>query len=662
MKRIKASFFVKILIILLIIFSYLYSFPLISSEDKRETIVVFEVSKLPPSFSFYKELKEKEGFRVFVLKSESLNSEDLAFSLREFLKENFETMNIKYLLIVGSDHVFPMKRFTPRGDNIHDQFDSDLVDTPTDIYFVDPFEDFDKDRDGKLGEYPDDNIDIDPLIYVGRIPLDSEVSLENYFSKLVDYEKLPFNRKNYALLIGAYLSFKGETWYDRNLETEDGADFMELLINDFLIKNGITPIRMYETQGSLPSSYISDFPITNSIISSLLSNNAFGLINISAHGNPYHVARMVWNDSNGDYKFSEEESKTYYLLSISDIPENLKGGVLYASSCLTSYPESDISLCKDFLSKGGSAYIGATRVSWGPTYWKGPEDGGLLTINYLFVKNYVDLKKSVGASFWDSISEFQKGYFKNDREDPIEASQMNMFSLNLFGDPTIKFFLEDDSFALFSYRYSEISLKNDKIYLKFNIKKGSLYNKEINFENYETKNSGFIQNIKENEQLFRIDEFNFERYVRVVDEKEISYLLKKENSDLVTLHYFGKEKDLLLRFSDNLEPIDANYFDDYRDVAIFKVKDKDLIKFKKLDKNSYFIYSNDLKNIILKDKKFDYNDDFFVNKIDFYIFSKNFGNSKNDSYYSEIFDIILDGKIDGLDLIYLCKKFGDIVE
>jgi len=84
-------------------------------------------------------------------------------------------MSIKYLLIVGSDKLFPMKRLTPRGDNVHDQFDGDLVDTPSDIYFVDPFEDFDKDKDGNFGEYPDDNIEIEPYVLVGRIPLDSEI-------------------------------------------------------------------------------------------------------------------------------------------------------------------------------------------------------------------------------------------------------------------------------------------------------------------------------------------------------------------------------------------------------------------------------------------------------------------------------------------------------
>jgi len=52
----------------------------------------------------------------------------------------------------------------------------------------------------------------------------------------VEFEIKPFNEKNSALLIGAYLAFKGEKWYDRDLENEDGADFMEKIIDDFIIK------------------------------------------------------------------------------------------------------------------------------------------------------------------------------------------------------------------------------------------------------------------------------------------------------------------------------------------------------------------------------------------------------------------------------------------
>jgi len=645
---------------IIFIFTFLY-FPSKSYSEKRNTILVLEASKLPPSFSKYKELKESEGFNIEVLNINSLNG-DKDESLRNYLRENLEKMSIKYLLIVGSDKSFPMKRLTPRGDNIHDQFDEDLVDTPSDIYFVDPFEDFDKDNDGKFGEYPDDNIEIEPYVLVGRIPLDNQLSLDKYFSSLVEFEKKPFNEKNSALLIGAYLAFKGEKWYDRDLENEDGADFMEKIIDDFIIKNSISPIRVYENEGTLPSAYISDFTLPNKNISNLLNEKTIGFINISAHGNPYSVARMVWNDNDSDYKFSENESKTYIFFNVADIPEGLKGGVVFASSCLTAYPESEINLSREFLSKGGSAYIGATRISWGPTYWKGPEDGGLLTINYLFVKNFIDSHQTVGEAFWNSMVDYHKNYFENDKEDPIEAAQMNTFTFNLFGDPTLNYALENDSFSLSSSRYSETSFENDSIFLKYNLLKGEDCKKDIDLAKYNSFQDGFIYKTKEIDEIFRIDELNYEKEIRLIESDDISYLFKKEYEEKIELIYFGKEKNIILRFSNNLEPEKAKYYDKYRNIAIFKVKEGDSIIFKKIDRKEYFIDSNSQNIIIYRDKKFDYNGDEFVNKKDFYIFSKHFGVDYKNKLFSDNFDIFSDNNVDGLDLIYLSIKDGDVIK
>jgi hypothetical protein len=554
-----------------------------------------------------------------------------------------------------------MKRFFPRGSNVHDQFDSDFVETPSDIYFVDPFEDFDKDKDGIFGEYPDDKIEIEPYILVGRVPLDSDSALDKYFSSLVEYEKLPFNKKNSALFIGAYLAFKGEKWYDRNLENEDGADFMEKIINDFIIKNGISPIRVYESEGTLPSSYISDFSLSNKNITTLLNEKTFGFINISAHGSPYSVARMIWSDKDSNYLFDESESKTYIFFNISDIPAGLKGGVLFASSCLTAYPESEINLSREFLSKGGSAYIGATRISWGPTYWRGPEDGGLLTINYLFVKNFIDLHQTVGEAFWNGIVDYHKNYFENDKEDPVEAAQMNTFTFNLFGDPTLTYSLENDSFVVSSSRYSEISFKNDSIYLKYNLLKGEQYKKDIDLTKYNSNQDGFIYKTKENDEIFRIDELNYEKNIKLFSSDDFSYLFKKEDDGKLELYYFGNDRDLIFRFSDNLIPGNASYYDKYRNIAIFKVKDRDVITFKRMNEEDYFIETNDQKVIISKNKKYDFNGDEIVNKIDFFIFSKHFGIDFSDKIYMYNFDLFSDKKIDGLDLIYLSIKDGEVI-
>lgn len=650
MKKKEFLFFKKFLFFTVILLILLPSTPKTKSfELSKETILVFEVSSLPDSFKKYKELKEAEGFNVITLNINSLKDSDKVEGLRNFLRENLEKLNIKYLLIVGSDKIFPMKRFYPRGSNIHDQFDSDFEETPSDIYFVDPFEDFDKDKDGIFGEYPDDDIKLDNYIYVGRVPFDNLKTLDNYFSKLVQFEKLKFREKNYALLIGAYLSFKGETWYDRVLENEDGGEFMELLANDFLIKNGFTPIRVYEKDGALPSFYFSDYFLSERKISELLKSKVFGFINLNAHGSPYGVAGYRWDDLDKNYLFSPGEAKFYTILNISDIPNDFLGGVFFASSCLTAYPESEINLAREYLSKGGVAYIGGTRISWGPTYWKDPNDGGLLTINYLFVRNFIDKKERVGDAFWESIKEYRESYFDKDKEDPIDAAQMNSFTFNLFGDPTIKLSLERDSFSLSTDKYTRYSFDQDFVFVNTFINKGEDYKGDIKFDGLNFVDGGFV--VLNNEGTFKISEYNFEVNLKKIKEEEIIYLYKIEDEEKIKLICLSGQGKIYLRFSKNLKPKISNYFDPYRNIAIFEVNPQDEIIFYKLDNEKSFIETSDDKFIILNDDLLDYNGDNFINLIDFYIFSKHFGSYTDSPIYNRIFDFDLNNKIDGIDLV-----------
>jgi len=239
---------------------------------------------------------------------------------------------------------------------------------------------------------------------------------------------------------------------------------------------------------------------------------------------------------------------------------------------------------------------------------------------------------------------------------------MNTYTFNLFGDPTLKYALENDSFSISSSRYSESSFKDDSIFLKYNLLKGEDCKKDIDLAKYNSFQNGFIYKPKENGEIFRIDELNYEKEIRLIESDDISYLFKKEYEEKIELIYFGKERDIILKLSDNLEPEKAKYYDKYRNIAIFKVRDGDSIIFKKIDKEEYFIDSNSQNIIIYRDKKFDYNGDEFVNKKDFYIFSKHFGVDDKSKLFSDNFDIFSDNKVDGLDLIYLSIKNRDVIK
>ncbi len=624
-----------------------------SFSIKDDTLVVSSTASLPDSFTEFKNLKESEGLNVIVITPQELQGEDKVVSLRDYLRDRLKTLNIKYLMIIGSDSKFPMVRFYPRGDGRSDEFDGYFEPTPSDIFFACLNEEFDKDGDGKLGEYPDDNIHVKPEIFVGRIPIDDKEELDRYFSSLVRFEKLPFSRKNKALLAGAYLSFRGKEWMGRTLKTEDGAEFMEKIIDEILVKNRITPIRLYEDEGTLPSAFLHDFPLNTVNLRKLLSEETFSLISINAHGSPYSVARYIWNDRDGDYTLSESETTFKSLLSTGTLPDEINGGIIFAASCLTATPEAPNSLAKTFLSKGGSAYIGATRISWGPSYWKDIEDGGLLTIDYLFTKNFIDEDQSLGEAFWNAISEYHENYFESDKEDPVEAAQMNTYTFNLFGDPTLK--IDKDGNAPFMKRYSVFGFKKDNEFVPVEVPTGA------NIEPFDRVDGGFlIKNIGAGEYNFSVNNipmsFNFNEIESPV------YIYPEENGNELYLHIFGDKKIVIhlsheLKFKECMTKGVKFYYDSYRNillvegggVMIFNISDEDY---------SFSVNTGDV--IVFNPNGLDYNHDFIVNEEDIFVFAHHFGIKKEDAMYNSLFDLDKNRLIYVEDLIELSFHYGEL--
>jgi len=649
----KRSRYVSIFLILSFMYLPLGAIQNTSFGVNGETLVVFTAVSLPDSFMEFKNLKESEGLNVIIITPNELQGEDKVISLRNYLKDRLETLNIKYLMIVGSHSKFPMVSLYPRGDEKSDEFDGYFEPTPSDILYACPNEEFDKDGDGKLGEYPDDNIHVEPEIFVGRVPIDDEEELERYFSSLVRFEKLPFSRKNKALLIGAYLAFSGEKWMGRSLKTEDGAEFMEKIIDEILVKNRITPIRLYEDEGTLPSAFLHDFPLNTINVQRLLSKETFSLININAHGSPYSVARYIWKDKDSDYVLDGNETTFNPLISTSTLPEKISGGVVFAASCLTATPEASNSLAKTFLARGGSAYIGATRISWGPSYWKDINDGGLLTIDYLFTENFIDENQSLGEAFWNAISEYHENYFESDKEDPVEAAQMNTYTFNLFGDPTLRINREDD--APFMKRYSVFGFKGDNEFVPVE----APFDAKI--EPFDKLDGGFlIKNIGDGEYKFFVNNIPMSFNFNEIKSPVYIYPEKKENE--LYLHIFGDKKIVIhlphgLKFKKCQTSATKFYYDLYRNILL--VDGDGIIIFNILDED-YSFSVNRGDAIIFNSNRLDYNHDFIVNEKDIFIFAHHFGINEDESMYNTSFDLDNNGSIDGEDLIELSFHYGEI--
>ena len=94
-------------------------------------------------------------------------------------------MNLKFLLIVGTNSAIPMLQAKPDPEKISHMM---VGNTFTDYYYATPSANWDRDGDGNLGEFRDDGIaSYEPELYVGRIPFDNEGDVADCVSNICEF-------------------------------------------------------------------------------------------------------------------------------------------------------------------------------------------------------------------------------------------------------------------------------------------------------------------------------------------------------------------------------------------------------------------------------------------------------------------------------------------
>ncbi len=390
--------------------------------------------------------RKSQGYDVTVKDaSEFKDSNDKVSSelILKYLKQNVTKQNIKYLLLVGYAYELPMVTCHPEGAVSTDQY---LVSTPTDYPYSTPSATWDKDNDGKLGEWPDDGIaSFKPEISVGRLPFSDPKKLITACRSIVEFDQLSDAQKAKILFGGAMLGYKGELWENKPMERTDGGYYCETVWNDAFAGKGFSRYRMYEKEGFLPSPYDCEEGLTSSSLLDKIPDR-YGLVLWTGHGSSESVVRTVWN-SNGTKTVPEKgETNQPKLITTNNVSSStVRWGIVVAASCSTSDPSNTGNLGATFLSSGAAGYVGSSRVSWSPSYWRKPTDGGMDTILYSFCKNLSTPGMDQGMALALAKQEFGEKYFYGDTEDPVAASQMNLYNFNLFGDPAVKLVSGDES-------------------------------------------------------------------------------------------------------------------------------------------------------------------------------------------------------------------------
>lgn len=357
---------------------------------------------------------------------ENYDGKDLEEKIRSFLIEKYTTWGIQYLLIVGGTNYIPMRKCYPNKDD--HGFSSTAY---TDFYYADLTGNWDKDGDGFYGERYEDSPDFSPEIYVGRIPIDDPAKVKNICQKIIDFEQDGGPWKKKALLLGAILNFAGED-HNENYDKTDGAVLMETLKDNVLRQNNFDIVTMYEKEGMSPSIYDCNAPITGENVRDYWSEG-YSIVNWHAHGSPWDSIRKYWKYDDGDGVPESDELSEPRFISTGDTSylTNEKPSIVFSCSCKNAKPDEG-NLGVSILTQGGVAFVGATSTSWSTVGWQEINDGGIQTIDYDFLNNFLNKDYSCGESLYNALFK----YF-NDYDWWGWKSYQNTYGFCLYGDPAL---------------------------------------------------------------------------------------------------------------------------------------------------------------------------------------------------------------------------------
>lgn len=390
--------------------------------------------------SSFKSHKEMLGYRVLVVTETDFGGltgqapNNRAEKIRQWLKENYLSKGIKYVLLIGDPRPFeigegdvPMKMCWPRyGETTYRE-------APTDYFYADLTGNWDGNNNQFYGEWADfrspGGVDLTAEVYVGRIPVyDADYStLDGILAKIIDYETSSSTgwRKS-ALLPMSFL--------DGGIYPSPATDYAALgeeMRVKFLDAAGFSYYRMYQ-QGSgacgVNSAYPSEAELRGGTgVRDRWAGNDYGIVIWAGHGNPVHT---VVGYSKPAYCYDGALFDNSYASSLN----NLRPSFVYHGSCSNADPEAKDNLAYSVLKNGGISTLGATKVSWySPGESFGSFEGGQTVggIGFGYVKRI--LQELAGG---EALYQFKRSVSPS-----ASPLLMNWYDFNLYGDPALKIWL-----------------------------------------------------------------------------------------------------------------------------------------------------------------------------------------------------------------------------
>jgi hypothetical protein len=311
----------------------------VNPNDPKKMLIITSQNRMA-WFNAYAAWKETQDIPTGIVSIESILSDytgrDDAEKLRTFIIDAYlswitSSDPLQYVILAGDDEFIPVRGVV---GSVGDTYDARM---PCDLYYGCLDGNWNADNDNLWGEYPQDNPDLLPEVYVGRWPAETEVEFQHIMDKTMFYTNNNTFSNNIAIFFGENLNNNPLTW---------GGDYKDA-------------VAVYlPEEYHLETHYQRDNTYSAPIVIEAINSGA-AIMNHMGHANEV----FLMGQSNGTV---EGLTNTEY-------------GFLYSQGC---YPAafdqatSGIGECigEHFVTTSGGlyAFIGNTRYGW---YMPGSIDG-----------------------------------------------------------------------------------------------------------------------------------------------------------------------------------------------------------------------------------------------------------------------------------------------
>ena len=379
------------------------------------------------------------GLSSEVISTSTINSNYLGatqqIKIKNCIKDYYENKGLKWVVIGGDDSVVPDQNVygAVNGTDYEDYT------IPADLFYAcfDNQFDWNATNDDKVGNV-DDDVDMSPEVFIGRIPVRTSDQTTAYITKLIDYEENPP-----VEIADKFLMTGCELWGYVD-SVSDGEAKSEAMWNNYIADNWKgTKYRLYDTNTDFSggASYdLTAFNLGDQI------NDGYGFVHMATHGN-----QVIWGTEDGYYSSNSALAQT-----------NTKMGIVATIACITNAFDCDAtatsancdggpymtdpSLSEGFIRNpdgGAVGYLGSSRYGWG--------NGATATHGTSFQYNDQFFYKLFTGEGQTSETSNRFGAVASlAKLEHLSSASVNgayrwiMYSLNVTGDPALKIITGSD--------------------------------------------------------------------------------------------------------------------------------------------------------------------------------------------------------------------------